>query len=123
MLLNYIKLSFRLLLRNPFITAINILGLSIGLTAFFLLWPYAYSELTTDQFHKNYERIARLTMHHRWTDNKVDWQEANYVVNLCGVARHIADKFSEVEELTRVVPQRRFEKSLHGTGDKVFVSV
>ena len=123
MLLNYIKLSLRLLSRNPFITAINILGLSIGFAAFYILWPYAHSELRTDRFHKDYERIARLTWHHRWTDNKQDWQEFDIAINFCGVAKHIADEFNEVEELTRYVPQREFLKPLQGTGDKVFVTV
>ncbi|HEX6893133.1 MAG TPA: ABC transporter permease [Chryseolinea sp.] len=123
MLLSYIKLSLRLLSRSPFITAINIVGLSIGFAAFYILWPYAHAELTTDRFHKDYERIARLTWHHRWTDNKLDWQESDNAVNFCGVAKHIADEFKEVEELTRLVGQGGFQKALQGTGDKVFMAV
>jgi putative ABC transport system permease protein len=123
MLANYIKLSLRLLSRNPFITTINILGLSIGFAAFYMLWPYAYSELTTDWFHKDHERIARLTWHHRWTDNKQDWQESDNAINFCGVAKHIADEFNEVEDLTRFVSQGGFLKPLHGTGDKVLMTV
>jgi putative ABC transport system permease protein len=123
MLLNYLKLSLRLLIRNPFIATINILGLSIGFAAFFILWPYAYSELTSHRFHKGYERIARLTWQHRYTDNKQDWHESDIAVNFCGVAKQIADEFNEVEDLTRFVPQGGFLKPLHGTGDKVFVSV
>ena len=45
-------------------TAINIIGLSIGFAAFYILWPYAHSELRTGRTHKDYERIARLTWHH-----------------------------------------------------------
>jgi putative ABC transport system permease protein len=123
MLINYIKLSLRLLSRNPFITAINILGLSIGFAAFYILWPYAHSELRTGRTHKDHERIARLTWHHRYTDNKQDWHESDIAINFCGIAKHVADEFNEVEELTRYVSQREFVKPLHGTGDKVFVSV
>lgn len=123
MLLNYIKLSFRLLLRNPFITGINILGLSIGFAAFYILWPYTQSELKTDHFHRDYERIARLTWHHRWTDNNLKWDEFYNAANFCGVAKQIADEFSDVEELTRFIPQREFVESLHGTDNTVFVSV
>ncbi len=75
MLLNYLKLAFRLLLRNPFFTFINVLGLSVGFAAFYILWPYTQSELKSDQFHKDYENIARLTWHHRWTDNNQHWDE------------------------------------------------
>ena len=123
MLLNYIKLTVRLLIRNPFITLINVLGLSIGFASFYILWPYAQSELNSDRFHKDYEHIARLTWHHRWTDNKQDWQESYNAVNFCGVAKQIADEFNDVEELTRFVPQGGFLKPLHGTGDKVFIAV
>jgi hypothetical protein len=35
-----------------------------------------------------------MTMDHGPTDNEVDWQEANSVVNLCGVAKHIG-KYQE----------------------------
>ena len=60
MILNYLKLAIRLLLRNPFFTFINVLGLSVGFAAFYILWPYAQSELKSDQFHKDYENIARF---------------------------------------------------------------
>ena len=50
MIFNYLKLSVRLLLRNPFFTFINTLGLSAGFTAFIILWPYAQSELNADHF-------------------------------------------------------------------------
>jgi putative ABC transport system permease protein len=123
MILNYIKLSLRLLTRNPFITAINILGLSIGFAAFFILWPYAYSELTSDRFHKDYDRIARLTWHHRYTDHGQDWHEFLNGINFTGVAKHVADEFKEVEDLTRYVPQREFLRPLHGTGIDAFITV
>jgi putative ABC transport system permease protein len=123
MILNYIKLSLRLLSRNPFITAINLLGLSIGFAAFFILWPYAYSELTTGQIHKDYERIARLTWHYRFTDNNRDWQEFFNSMNFTGVGKHVADEFTEVEALTRYVSQREFVWPEHGTGNKVLVTV
>ena len=45
MILNYVKLALRLLFRNPFFTFINVAGLSIGFTAFYILWPYAQHEL------------------------------------------------------------------------------
>ena len=44
MLLNYIKLSFRLMSRNPFFTFIKVSGLAVGLAMFFILWQYTQSE-------------------------------------------------------------------------------
>ena len=61
MLVNYLKLAIRLLIRNPFFTFINVLSLSVGFASFILLWPYAQLELQSDRFHKNAERIGRLS--------------------------------------------------------------
>jgi len=120
MLLNYLKLAFRLLFRNPFFTFINVFGLSVGFAAFYILWPYAQSELKSDQFHNDYENIARLTWHHRWTDNNQDWDEFYNAINFCGIGKRIADEFSEVKDLTRFVPQEIFTKARQGVGNKVF---
>jgi putative ABC transport system permease protein len=123
MILNYLKLSFRLLLRNPFFAAINISGLSVGFAAFYILWPYTQTELHSDRFHEDYRQIARLSWHHRWTDNNRDWHEFDNALNFCGVANQIAAEFSEVTDLTRFVPQRNFVKLQHGFGNRVFFAV
>ncbi len=123
MLLNYIKLALRLLVRNPFLTIINIVGLSVGFASFYILWPYATSELGSDQFHKDHESIARLTWHHRWTDNKQDWDEFYNASNFCGIGKRIADEFSEVKDLTRLVPQEFFSKECQGVTSNVFFTV
>ena len=60
MLLNYIKLAIRLLLRNPFFTFINVLGLSTGFAVFYILSQHASHVLNSDQYHKDHERIYRL---------------------------------------------------------------
>ena len=60
MIFNYLKLAVRLLIRNPFFTLINVLGLSIGFAVFIILWQSSQNELRIDRFHKDYERIARF---------------------------------------------------------------
>ena len=57
MLLNYLKLSIRLLIRNPFFALVNVLGLSISFAVFFVFWQHATYELQNDRFHKHYQRI------------------------------------------------------------------
>jgi putative ABC transport system permease protein len=123
MFFNYLKLSIRLLLRNPFFTFINVLGLSVGYAAFYILWPYTQSELKSDQFHEGYEQIARLSWHHRWTDNNQDWHEFHNALSFCGVANRIAEEFSEVKDITRFIPQRLFTKQQQGIGNKVFFTI
>ena len=66
MLINYLKLAMRLLIRNPVFSFINVMGLSTGFTAFFALWQYSDAELKTDQHHKDFQRIVRIGFHQRW---------------------------------------------------------
>jgi putative ABC transport system permease protein len=60
MIYNYLKLSFRLLTRNPFFAFINIIGLAIGFTAFYILWNYSREGLNADHYHHDADRIARI---------------------------------------------------------------
>src|SRR5688500_3167957 len=122
MFLNYLKLSIRLLIRNPFFTCLNVLGLSIGFAAFIILWPYAQSELNTDQFHKNADRIGRLSKHAEGK-NSAFVLSHNTPQHQCGVARQIANEFSDIKDLTRIVLQSGFEEAKLGVDDDVFVSI
>ncbi len=55
------KIAFKSIIRNfinnPVISLINVLGLSISLVLVITLSTYCYSELTTDTYHKNSDRI------------------------------------------------------------------
>jgi putative ABC transport system permease protein len=52
-----LKSIFRNFTRKPVINLINLLGLAISLTLVIILSVYCYSELTTDNFHKNGDRV------------------------------------------------------------------
>jgi len=60
MWLNYLKITFRNLVRRKFYTFINITGLSIGLAASLLIILYISDEFSYDTFHKDAERIYRV---------------------------------------------------------------
>lgn len=51
MLKNYIKTTFRNLIRNKVYAGINVLGLTIGITCFALIMLFVENELSFDQFH------------------------------------------------------------------------
>ena len=61
MIQNYFTIAWRSLLKNKGTTAINILGLSVGMTAavFILLW--VQNEMRFDDYHKEESSIYRLT--------------------------------------------------------------
>ncbi len=60
MIANYLKVAIRNLMRNKTFSAINILGLAIGMACCMLILLYVQDELSYDQHHKNAHRIYRL---------------------------------------------------------------
>ncbi|MBX7126328.1 MAG: ABC transporter permease [Cyclobacteriaceae bacterium] len=122
MLLNYLKLSLRLLARNPFFTGINILGLSVGFASFFILWQYSSSELKADQHHQDFEQIGRLGAYWRFP------QEGNWgLLTFGGIRLHqaptIAEDFPQVEQYVRVLMQPEFDPDLVGHDSRIVVSL
>ena len=61
MLRNYLKIAFRNIWKNKTFSLINILGLSIGLSASFVIGAMVFYDLTFDKFHKDGDRIYRVT--------------------------------------------------------------
>ncbi len=58
---NHIKIAWRQLLKNKLFTAINIVSLSVGLSASFVIGMMIYHDMTFDRFHKDGDRIFRVT--------------------------------------------------------------
>ncbi len=61
MIKNQLKLAFRNLKRNGTYSAINILGLTLGLTSVLLIVIYVTHELSYDKFHSSAENIYRVS--------------------------------------------------------------
>ena len=60
MLKNYFKIAFRNLWRHRVFSLINILGLTVGMTACFLIFLYVRFELSYDNMHSKADRIYRI---------------------------------------------------------------
>lgn len=60
MLVNYLKIAFRSLLKFRGYAVINLLGLALGLTAGILIMLYVLDELSFDTFHAKIDRIYRV---------------------------------------------------------------
>ncbi len=69
---NYLKTSFRNLLRHKSYTFINVLGLTVGLVTsiFILLW--IVDELSYDRFHLNTDRIFKVMVNSTYPDGKIE---------------------------------------------------
>ncbi len=61
MLKNYLKIAFRNIWKNKAFSLINIVGLSIGLSASFVIGIMVYYDMTFDKFHPDGDAIYRIT--------------------------------------------------------------
>ncbi|MEM7548741.1 MAG: FtsX-like permease family protein [Bacteroidota bacterium] len=97
MLRNYFKTAIRNLKQNKFFTAINILGLAIGIASCLFITIYVVDELSFDKFHTKSEQIFRIR-------NEVVFGgvEGSYVVSPAPMAQALIDEFPEVEEAGRL---------------------
>ena len=60
MLQNYLKIAYRTLLRYKAYTALNVLGLTLGLTCAILIFMMVKFHLSFDQYHSKADRIVRI---------------------------------------------------------------
>ena len=60
MLRNYLKIAYRTLLRYKAYTALNVLGLTLGLTCAILIYMMVSFHLSFDGYHKNADRVVRI---------------------------------------------------------------
>ena len=61
MLKNYLTIALRYIVRHKVFTLINISGLTLGITCSLLIVLYIQDELAYDRFHRDADRIYRLT--------------------------------------------------------------
>lgn len=73
MIKNYLKITWRNLFRNKFFSAINILGLALGLACSLLILLWVQNELEMDGFHKNGPNLYAV-YERQYYDNKVNGQ-------------------------------------------------
>ncbi len=113
MLKSYVTIALRNLIRHKGYTFINVLGLTVGLACFLLIALYVKDELSYDRYHRNADRIYRVTR---------DWVEKSGTVSLH--LGHVAppfgpllkNDFGEIEQVVRLLGTG-FTLS---HGDKVF---
>lgn len=109
LLLHYFRLSLRLLLRNPFVSVVNVFGLSVAFGVFLVLWQYAESELEGDRFHKDHERIFRLYFDF-YHNTGTGWSHYVCAALPPVVSSMIGQHIPAVDKTTRILHQNNFEE-------------
>lgn len=94
---NYFKTAFRNLLKNKVFSAINILGLAIGIASFLLIVNYLHFEYSFDDFNVNKDRIYRVPMVVTETGGKPQ----TFAFTYPAVAPAMKKDFPEVQEAAR----------------------
>ncbi len=97
MIKNYLKIAFRNLWRHRVFSFINIMGLTVGMTAFFLIFLYVKFELSYDSFNSKANRIYRVVC-----DIKTPTETLNASGPSWAIAPHIKNDFPEIESAVRI---------------------
>jgi len=94
MIKNYLKISFRNLIRHKGYSFINIAGLALGLTAVILILLLVQFEISFDKYHKNADQIYRVMRGKQGPDRM------SYLTQP-PLAPTLKSEFPEVESATR----------------------
>ncbi|MBT6031172.1 MAG: FtsX-like permease family protein [Kordiimonadaceae bacterium] len=98
LLTNYLTTAWRNILRHKLFSAINILGLAIGLAAIMLITLFVRDELSYDKFWDNSENIYRL--HMRFTTPGYDPED--FALSAPPALEAMAKDFPELNHFTRI---------------------
>lgn len=94
---NHFKTAWRNLVKNKFYSAINIAGLTAGLSVGILILLWVQDELSFDRFHAKADRIYRLENLVGTGSSQQIWQ-----TTVAPIATFAKQELPEVEEATRV---------------------
>ncbi len=94
MIKNYFKTAFRNFWKNKTTSAINIIGLTIGITSCLLIGLYIQHELSFDDFETKGDRIVRVLMEYKF-DGGTEFKKGNFTS--VRVAAVFKKTFPEVE--------------------------
>src|SRR5476649_2214553 len=78
MIKNYLKISWRNLIKNKVSSLINIGGLAVGMAVVILIGLWIYDELSFDTYHKNHSRIAQVIQNVTNNGEVQTWRQVPY---------------------------------------------
>src|SRR5689334_23923632 len=95
MISNYLKVAIRNLLRQKAFSFINIFGLALGISCTALIGMWVNDEVSYDRFHKDYERIYRVTA-------TLPELKVHAAVTSAPLALAVKNELPEIEEPVRI---------------------
>ncbi|MDH3648065.1 MAG: ABC transporter permease [Saprospiraceae bacterium] len=102
MIKNYWRMFVRGFQRQPVYLLLNVLGLTIGVSATLFILLYISTEMRYDRFHSKHERIYRISSDITEPDDAFRW-----AVTQTPLGIQLKADYLEVEQFTRFVPNGR----------------
>ena len=96
MIITNLRIALRHLRKSKIFTLINILGLTVGISAFVLITLYINFETSFDRFHKNSDSIYRIGLMRYSNGELVETSAKTFP----GIRKLLKDNFPEVQDVT-----------------------
>lgn len=109
---NYFVVAVRNMLKYKFFTAINMIGMTVGIASCLLLMLYVSNELTYDNFHPDADRLYQVDLH-----GKVGGQDIRVASTCPPMAAALVSDMPEVESAMRIASMG---DPVFRSGDKMF---
>jgi len=114
MIKNYFKIAWRNLIKNKVYSAINIIGLAVGMAVAMLIGFWIWDELSFDKYHQNYDHLAQV-MQHQTLNGEVKTQTTVPIP----LGDELRTKYGS--EFKKVVMSSKTESHILAAGDNKFV--
>src|SRR5690349_11965881 len=101
---NLLKIALRNILKDKTYSAINILGLTIGITCSLFLFLYILHELSYDRYHTNADNIYRIISNVKEPDDAFTWSFVQ-----APLGDELRDNYPEVKNAVRFFGTPRTE--------------
>ncbi len=99
---NYLSIAIRLIQKQPGYAFINIVGLAVGMAAFFVITLFITDELSYDKHFENSDRIYRVAVHGVTSNGDV-----NTAMTSPSWGPEWMDEIPEIEALVRMKPPQQ----------------
>lgn len=103
MITNYIKIAFRNLKKNKGFTAINIIGLAIGMAGALMIMLWLQNMLTMDRYHDKSDRLYIISNRDNYQGSMYAWTYTSKIMGL-----EMGKTFPDIESYSRYSNQNNF---------------
>jgi putative ABC transport system permease protein len=98
MIINYLKITFRHLLKHKTFSLINIVGLAMSMAICLMIIVFIEDHKSSDRFHENRDRI----MHMYTTDANFGWDVDGWACTVGTMAPYLKEHFPFIEDTVRL---------------------